>query len=128
LDSPPTLPAATTSEPLQLIVGDFGVGKSLLAEKLHLAAIAVARVDTAAPVPVLLDATNLQDTDIQKTVEHQAASIGSVRTSGVHLVIDGLDEIGTTRAFAVLAKARVLARTWPGSTIRLFVRVRRTAS
>jgi hypothetical protein len=109
----------TGAGPLRLILGDFGAGKSLIAEKVHLDGLRHARNATHALIPVFLDVARLKSDSLQSAVGHAAEGLGSLARDGTHLVVDGLDEMGADRAVDILQQARVLASTWPGSRIWL---------
>jgi hypothetical protein len=101
------------TEPLRVIQDEVGAGKSTAAERLHLAAIERARRDLSAPLPVFVEARNL-DQDLASEVErwwdrHELAD------RGLDLVVDGLEEVGIQRAGDLVLDVRSLLRRWPHS-------------
>ncbi|MEU9251979.1 dsDNA nuclease domain-containing protein [Streptomyces sp. NPDC048270] len=117
-----------------VIEGDYGSGKSLIAERYHLADIDAARVDSAAPLPVYLTAGQVHES-LSKAVTAAALRVGDPKTHAVSVVLDGLDEPGLARGYQLLVQARtltavnpewrVLATTRPG--LDLYEQERRVA-
>jgi hypothetical protein len=102
--------------PLRVLSGDMGVGKSLAGERFHQAAIAAQLNDTTMPVPVYLRAPGIGD-DLQAKVVSAAHGLGDPRQQGASIVVDGIDEPGLGSAAEILRQATVLARTWPSTRI-----------
>jgi len=102
-------------KPLLLLVGELGVGKSLIGERLLQSAIMKARENTEAPVPVYLRARSAAGR-LQEAVEAAASGLGNPHVQGATVVIDGADEAGIGPAAEVLAEARILVGTWPRTT------------
>jgi hypothetical protein len=104
--------------PVVVWTGKIGAGKSIAAERVHQAAIDFAREESSAPVPVFLHASEI-DGDLASAVADKGNEVGDPRTRGAAVVIDALDEVGYEAAEAVLGQARVLAETWPATTVLL---------
>lgn len=110
--------------PVTVLIGDVGVGKSLGGERLHRNAIAEARVDPDAPVPVWLRAQGLDGVGLRDAVDAAARALGvDHRRCGVALTVDGLDEAGPTGAVRLLSAARELVLASPGSRAVLSTRL-----
>ena len=110
------VPAASdeaATEPLRVMSGEVGAGKSTAAERLHLAAIERARRDLSAPLPVFVEARNLD--------QSVASEVGrwwgrrELADRGLDLVVDGLEEGGAQRARDLVLDVRELLRRWPKS-------------
>lgn len=108
-------------DPLVVLTGESGVGKSLAAERFLQDAV-VARLSSAqAPTPVFVRARDV-DGGLRQAVESAVEQADSPARTGVALVIDGADEAGAAAADRLLAEARELSRAWPGSQIVLTTR------
>ncbi len=109
--APPEIVRPTADQPLVVIEGDVGAGKSLTAERLLQEAIAQAFTDYDAPVPIWLQAREAQG-DLLSTLEAAAEGLGDIARQGAVVVIDGADEVGAGAAGALLNQARVAAEAW----------------
>jgi len=103
-------------EPVLLLIGDFGAGKSLVGERLFQDAITRAQDDVESPVPVRLDARSCVG-QLRESVEESARGLGNPHTQGAAVIVDGADEAGVGPAAELLTEARVLAGTWPRTTV-----------
>lgn len=97
----------TQTSPIRVLVGEVGSGKSLAAIRFLVEAAQLALEDDAAPIPVWLDATEIDRLD--EAVESAAHEMGDYRSDGLALVIDGLDERGGEGDARILDEARSLA-------------------
>ena len=104
----------TSRYPISLLTGDFGMGKSLAAERALQAAIASSREGQARAIPVFVQADELAG-PLEPAVRKHASELGDPRVEGVYLVVDGLEQAGVGDALRILDEARVLVETWPGS-------------
>lgn len=111
--APPEL-LPTRRHPISLLTGDFGMGKSLAAERALQAAIACSREGQARAIPAFVQADELGG-PLEPAVRRHASALGDPRIEGVYLVVDGLDQAGVGDALRILDEARVLVETWPGS-------------
>lgn len=90
-ESPPiTAPESS----LTVLTGPIGVGKSTEIERHHRRAVQAALRDYRAPVPVWLRAHYLIGKQWHDLLPKELDNIGYPAAEGVHLVIDGLDEVG----------------------------------
>ena len=112
---PKALPAIPDTG-LAVLVGEFGSGKSVTAERLHQDDIAAASAHPDARVPLYLTARSIQ-TSLVDAVASAASAFGDPARTGVRLVLDGLDEAGAARAAELLDDARVIVKQWPGSRV-----------
>jgi hypothetical protein len=104
--------------PLVVWTAPMGSGKSIAAERHHQAALERAVAHQEAALPVFLRAADCVPS-LQAAVEAAAAEVGEVRQLGASIVVDGVDEVGYQAAGELLTQARVLAGTWPRTTILL---------
>ena len=105
-----------------VLVGDYGAGKSEMAETWHRAAITALGEADAGPLPVWLYARDLVGQTIEHAVDRQIGAIWR-RGRGAWIVIDGLDETDRAAAAqAILEGARILSRSQVGVRILLTTR------
>ena len=104
--------------PLVVWTAPMGSGKSIAAERHHQAALERAVADEEAALPVFLRAADCVPS-LQAAVQAAAAEVGEVRQLGASIVVDGVDEVGYQAAGELLTQARVLAGTWPKTTLLL---------
>lgn len=107
---------AKSGLPVNVIVGDFGSGKSLLAERIFQRAVQLALGDPHAPIPVYARATEVT-TSLRDHVETVARQLGEPEHQGVMLVIDGADEVTSSKAWKLLSESRFLANLWPHTRV-----------
>jgi len=91
-----------------VLLGDFGSGKSEIAEAWHRAAIADLMDREDAPQPAWLSARDVGQ-GLQDALTQQVGT-GWSQGRGAYVVVDGLDETDPAKAQALLDAARVLAR------------------
>jgi len=106
---------------LSVLEGDLGVGKTTEAHRLHLRAIELALTDPSAPAPLLLHARDLLGPLPISTIEAQAGALGDVLRFGVHLVVDGVDEVAVS-VEELAGRLASIPALWPGSTVVLVTR------
>lgn len=110
------MPNQVDVEPgLTLVTGPIGIGKTTELERLHCRAVDDVLEDPTRPIPVLLRAVDLRTTLIAAT-QVEAEAFGDPASSGVHLVVDGLDEAGI-RVEDFVVDATALAAKWPNSVV-----------
>lgn len=114
IPSPDMLPSE--EKPVVVLVGDFGAGKSLIAERLFQGAILRLRRDENASLPVFLKAQFVVD-KLHESVIMAACEIGNPHVQGATVVIDGADEAGISAAARLLNEARVLVGSLPRTTV-----------
>lgn len=108
----------TPEEPLKIVVGDVGAGKSVVAERALQSAIAAAGQSVGARVPVFMRAREV-GASLERAVLAAADGLGDPRLQGAFVVVDGLDEVPQAEAAQTLDAARVLVRTLPETRILL---------
>jgi hypothetical protein len=117
--APPVALRPTQTQPVRIILGDLGQGKSLTADRLFQVAVHRARFDVAAPIPVFFGPpwTPAQAEQIlgnlQLAIETGTARLGDVARQGATIIIDGLDQAGGEWPARCLEQGYVLASVWP---------------
>lgn len=102
----------TADNPLIILSGPVGAGKSLTTERLLQEAIARALDDPDAPVPVWIHARTVGD-DLVEAIRQNSDGIGMFEHRGAFVVIDGAEEAGTATASTLLEAARIAIEAWP---------------
>ena len=108
--------------PFRMLLGHLGSGKSLAAARLFQLAIDRALKDPSAPFPIFVNARDLPE-DFAAYVAQATAGVVRPFRQDVLVVIDGLDELGVSKANRLLvqlhafadayARCRVLATSKP---------------
>jgi hypothetical protein len=108
------------TRPLKLILGELGLGKSLLGERLLQEAIRDSRSDPALtrPIPVYLEAAEVEG-ELRRAVEKACAGIGDIRAQGATIILDGLEQPGAGKASNLLAEARRLVTVFAHTTVTI---------
>ena len=105
----------SASNPIVVLSGELGVGKSLLADRFFQRALEVARRDPNAPVPVFLELGRFSGS-LRDAVLEETEGWGDPPRHGARIVLDRVDEGETGLILSLLNDARVLVRTWPNTT------------
>ncbi|MBW4472558.1 MAG: NACHT domain-containing protein [Stenomitos rutilans HA7619-LM2] len=101
-----------------LLVGELGIGKTLLAQRLFQQVIKQAQENEAAPIPIYLESGEWkQATSLKQVVESAASDLGDPATQGAIVILDGLDEVDSVLANQILGKACLLATNWRNTTV-----------
>ncbi len=111
----------TADRPIILLVGPIGAGKSLTGERLHQAAIQRALTAPDAPTPVYLETPSAAGRLDAAVAEAVAATSGN-RTRGVALFLHEAVGGETVDVRNLLNEARILANSWPNTTVVLLTR------
>ena len=101
-----------------VIVGELGIGKSLLAERLLYRAAEALVSDPLCPLPLYLKVRDCKN-PLETYVREQLASLGDPLVRGLFLVIDGLDECPPAQSSEVLNQSWVLTRQWRNARVVL---------
>lgn len=108
---PPPSVMPTTDRPLSVVVGDFGIGKSLVAERIFQHQLERLREGSDSAVPVHLPAGEVRK--LKEEILAGVGDLGSAKEDGVFVVVDGADEAGASEAQRLLNEARALTESWP---------------
>jgi len=119
---PPSLEMLpSTQNPIVLLVGPIGSGKSLIGERLHQAAIEKAIMDPAAPTPVYLEAPSAIS-KLASLVDNKVAAAGGKWADGAAVFLHEAIGGETADVRILLNEARVLVGSWPKTTVILLSR------
>ena len=118
LGAPPPYLLPDRDQPVIVWTGPMRCGKSIAAERAHQAALRAFETDEPSPIPMFLKAHEALPS-LAEAVADACAEIGDPRRVGARVIVDGLDETGQQATGDLLAQARVLAGTWPETTIVL---------
>ncbi len=91
-----------------LIVGDVGTGKTLAVSRLFQHAVARALDDSSQPFPLFVNARALQE-PVNDYIHRMGQGFCRPSVQPILIVIDGLDEIGVTRANDLLTQIQASA-------------------
>jgi hypothetical protein len=97
---------------VRLLVGDFGAGKSEVAEAWHRSTIEALHSGTGTPpFPVWLRALDLGGQMLEDAIDRQVGPMWR-QGRGARIVVDGLDETDVATAQGLLESARILSRSY----------------
>ena len=108
-------PAELNLHPKNLLVltGDFGVGKTLIVQRIFQNAIQEALKNSDAPVPIYLDAdTWRQDRPLQSVIEDAANELGDIKEQGAVVIIDELDKASMSLSTKIVGDAYVITEKY----------------
>ncbi len=91
-----------------LIIGDVGTGKTLAASRLYQHAASRALQDSSQPFPLFVNARDLRE-PLSDYIHRMSHGFCQPSIQPVFFVIDGLDEIGVTRANDLIAQVQAYA-------------------
>jgi hypothetical protein len=118
IGSPPSNLLRLDPGKVSLVVGELGIGKTLIAQRLFQQAIQQAQESTNTAIPVYLESWQWrQERRLKKAVEAAADGLGNPRTQGAIVILDGLDEVETRLAGQVLSEAHRLVEEWDNTTV-----------
>ncbi len=100
----------TSEIPLVLLVGDVGIGKTLIAERIYQGAVQAAIADLKAPVPIFIDSS--MNDELQLAIGQECEKTGCSIANGALIVIDGLDDQGLDKATEILKQTRIALYAW----------------
>ena len=108
-------------EGVVVLTGDFGSGKSLAAERVHLEDVTAYAVNNDEAIPVFLRARRAME-GLEDSLRRALPSGADVFGRSFRLILDGLDEVGGSLRAELLEEARVLARSRPGTRVLITAR------
>lgn len=101
---------------LAVLSAEVGSGKSLLVDRLLQRAVVRLREEPGAPLPAHVEAWEVEG-GLRDIVLEKTSSLGNARERGAAVFVDGAEEEGPARAERLVRQARILARTWPNTTV-----------
>jgi hypothetical protein len=104
---------------VSLVVGELGIGKTLIAQRLFQQAIQQAQESTNAAIPVYLESWQWgHQRPLKKAVEAAADRLGNPQTQGAIVILDELDKaVETGLTSQVLSEAHCLVDVWDNTTV-----------
>lgn len=103
---------------VSVLVGEVGAGKSLTLDRLFQRCIVRLREDPDTPLPAFVEAWEvggrLEDEVVRKT-----STLDNPRRRGAAIFVDGVEEAGRGQAARLLRESRILANTWPNTTVMI---------
>ena len=116
--------SVTPADPVTAVSGNMGVGKTTELLRIYRRATQEALETPNAPIPVFLPASEIVNRSLRAAISDHLAGLGDPAKTGVHLVVDGLDESGLRMANLV-SDFSALRTVWPGSTLIVGTRPQR---
>ena len=101
---------------LYIICGDQGSGKTLAAERLFQRWIKQSLYDSSRPFPLFIKSMDLKE-PLNEYFNRMTQGYSSFAIQGAAIIIDGIDEIGLTRANSLLEQSKVFADANPKSIV-----------
>ena len=117
IGAPETALRPSADEPLKILVGDVGAGKSVVGERIFQEAVRAAADDSDAPLPIWLRATEIVNAGLRNAVLTRAQMLGEPSQNGALIVVDGAEEAGSGFARTVIEDAEALIEAWPTTRI-----------
>jgi DNA replication protein DnaC len=103
---------------LFILTGDFGVGKTLIVQRIFQNAVKAALENPNAQIPVYLHTdTWRQDKLLRAIIENEADTLGDIKTQGAVIIIDELDKAPANEAFEIVRQSYLLTEIWQKTTI-----------
>jgi hypothetical protein len=115
-----TPPDSLTLKPgsVHVLIGELGLGKTLIAQRLFQLTLAEAINNPNAPIPIYIESRQLQKDDfLEEIVETESSCLGDFEVQGVSIFLDGLDEVDSRLASQLLSEAYVLTDTLPRTNV-----------
>jgi hypothetical protein len=109
-------PSGLIQKPVSILIGSFGSGKSLIAERIYQIEISKAIQDSSYPIPVYIRAQEITDS-LEEKVLGLSTGLGNPKHQGALIIIDGADEAGISTAYKLLDMARVISSAWPKTSV-----------
>jgi hypothetical protein len=102
------------------IVGEFGSGKSLTAERIF-QSIASRAINGDPVAPVWTSAKECER-GVEASLRSSASEVGDPLTTGAFLIVDGLDEVDRSTGKRIAAETVAIAEAWPNTRALLTTR------
>jgi NACHT domain len=103
---------------LFILTGDFGVGKTLIVQRIFQNAVKAALENSNAQIPIYLDTdTWRQDKPLRAIIENEADTLGDIKTQGAIIIIDELDKASVSLASEIAKQSYFLTEILQKTTI-----------
>lgn len=103
---------------VNFLVGDIGIGKTTIAQRIYQEALEKFETDKNAPIPVFLESGEwCQDKYIKTSIERAIYGWGNPEERGVIAVLDGFDQVGIEIANDIPRQANLLVIDWDKTTL-----------
>ena len=101
---------------LYIVCGDQGSGKTLAAERLFQRWLKQSLDDSSQPFPLFIKSMDLNES-LNEYFNRMTQGYSSLAIQGAAIIIDGIDEIGLTRANLLLEQSKVFADANPKAIV-----------
>ena len=96
---------------VRVLIGELGIGKTLIAQRLFQLALAQAIEDSDVPIPTYIELGKFtKNSPLEEIVQTESSDLGDIEIQGASIFLDGLDEVDSRFASQLLSEAYVLAR------------------
>jgi hypothetical protein len=103
-------------KPICMLVGDYGIGKTLQSELVYQKSIKNYMADKKARIPIFLKSKDVVG-NLKNIIEEETYRLsGSLYSNGAIVIIDGADEIGINAGNNLLEEVRFLTEIWGKSS------------
>lgn len=99
------------SRKISILLGDFGVGKTLTIERLIQGNILSAIQNEKAPIPIYIRAYEIMG-NLQNIIMEKSRDLGDVKNIGAIVIIEKIDESGVNEAYEIIKQAREITISW----------------
>jgi hypothetical protein len=102
------------SRKLTLLIGEIGVGKSLIGDRLFQTSILRAQSDINSPTPIYLKADQVRVfQSLEKAMQESISELNFPEIGNIYLIIDEVDDLGLSDARNLLKEAREIIQSEP---------------
>ncbi len=103
---------------VNFLVGDIGIGKTTIAQRIYQEALEKFETDKDVPIPVFLESGEwCQNKHIKTSIERAINGWGNPEERGVIAILDGFDQVGIEIASDIPRQANLLVVDWDKTTI-----------
>ena len=103
---------------LQILVGEFGIGKTLIAQRIYKNCVEESLKNLENRIPVFLEPNSWSKTEsLQDAILNECFRLGNPKSKGALVIIDELDQASSTSYFKIISEAEQLVYEWKNTTI-----------
>ncbi|MGB3310511.1 MAG: NACHT domain-containing protein [Nodosilinea sp.] len=103
---------------VRILIGELGLGKTLIAQRLFQRALEQAIDNPNMPIPMYIELGQLKKgSSLEEIVQTESSDLGNVEAQGASIFLDGLDEVESRLASQLLSEAYILAETLPKTSV-----------